>query len=1394
MARLRINWKLIIVLFIAVIGLGVTAYGLREWNRSRRSEQGLTAGLEAYEARQWDAAASNLGRYLGVVQDDAEILSKYADAQLKRRPLKRPNIVQAVNAYRRIIRLDESYEIDDLRREAVLQLVGLYLQMNIPAEAELIATQRLEKGNDNEIRRMLAVAYINQRKFAAAAAELDKIIKDDPSQVLAYSAMGQLTEQRPDEFSVGAEHWFDEAVRNNPQSAQAYIIRGNYLQQKERYDEALADFELAEKLDLSDISIRLALANSFIRTDHLDKAQNHLESVEENAPENVNLWNAWAMLALKEGSKDKMREVAERGLTKLTSEVVAFLPLATELYIRAGDFEKAGDCVEQLRQKDAESSMIAFMEGYLCERKGLWADALKKYRQAADLGMQTEAVQLRIASALVRLDDKVAAMGRLRTLLNKNEDSYQGRLALAKLLVEGGKYAEAVEHAETLTRRQPRRLDGYLLLMQARIRLLAEKKTDSNDVRWDVIEADLKKLSESREDATAVRTMMIYAAMQRGRLDQAQQMVEELKEQHPDAIQPKLAEIDVLIGRNEIERAIEQLEDVIRKFPESTLSVSYLVSLLASREDFARCETVLTDAISRVKEPESLRILNLTLAEIYARNSNPGEACRLLESVSKQLSNDIPVLRKLLGYRQAIGRNEGLQELVDRIKLLEGDDGWQWRVEQAGLWFGLPPKEFDMRWPQAVALLKENLNSNPDDQLSRRLLGACYERSGRLQLAISLYTQAFERSPNDINIIVPIVAMLYKAQRYEQADEILDRATRNNVGGLTDTRLSRLALQRHGRQGDLEPASEILENLLSANPENRDDRFTLALIRMLQNNHEEARELLNQLRIKDPDYLPAVAGLVELNIREDRREDALNICGEVIQRLNNPAVYILRSRAYIRLGDIDNAKADMEKAVSLEPDNVRNLQLKAAFHEAIGESDVAVAAIEKAMSVAPDDFLVLKQAAFLMLASRERRDIERGKNLMDKALATRADDVELLVAKAGVLVARGTAPALEEAEQILKDLVGGRPGNERAWTMLATMYLNEGDLAKALNAALNGLSHLPRSKGLMLIKAAAEARRSPELAIGTLRQLLDDRPDDINVAVELARTYSAAGKHDEAIRLLEEKLASAKDSDKRKIDIVLAAILYDSGKTNQAVEKFKSLRASQPDDPVCVFAYAEVLTKNKAWTELIDLTVDWCSRYPGKTGILPGVIRKVVAQGDERGAEAAETILRRVIASDAECVIALSSLAMLMHTQGRTDEAAELYEKVLSLEPDSLVATNNLAWILCEERSEYQRAMELVTMGLELNPIYADLIDTRGMIHYRMKQFDKAASDFKKCIALYPEKTPALASSYFHLAKVYVEMGDKPEALRNLRKALELEGLSPEDRNEAEKLLTKLIQ
>jgi tetratricopeptide (TPR) repeat protein len=771
------------------------------------------------------------------------------------------------------------------------------------------------------------------------------------------------------------------------------------------------------------------------------------------------------------------------------------------------------------------------------------------------------------------------------------------------------------------------------------------------------------------------------------------------------------------------------------------------------------------------------------------------KAAELMVSVSRQLPNDVPVMRKLLAYRRTLGQTTDLQELVDRIKAVEGEQGWQWRYEQAALWFVLDKETFNVQWPQAVALLKENLTANPEDQSSRRLLAACYERAGRQYLAISVYTQAMERAPNDIDVIVPAVAMLYRAQRYEQADEILDRAIRNNVVSSADDRLSRLMLSRHEREGEFDSAGQILENLLAGDPDNKDDRFTLALIRMLQDDRQKARELLAQLRVQDPDYLPAAAGLVELNIREDKRDEALKLCDDMIGQLNSPAAYILRSRAYVRLGELEKAKADMETAIAMEPENVRNMQLKAEFHRAIGELDKAIAAAEKALAMAPDDFGVQKQAAFLLLSASDKARVEQGRQLVDKALAARSDDGDLLIAKGTLLMQEGTGPALDEAERILRGVVRDNPASERGWVMLATVYLNLRDLARAADAAMEGLTRLPRNRALMLIKASVEGRRSPELAIGTLRQLAEEHPDDVQIAINLAMTYVQAGNHQEAVQLLEQRLAAAAETDRQRIEVALAVALYESGRTAEARQKFDSLYAAAPDDASIVIAHAHALGKRKAWGELTAAAVDWVNRHADTAGVVGAIVQNLIGQEDgaDEAKKAAEDMLKQVLAANEKSVEALNSLAMLMHMQGRTAEAAQYYQKVLDIEPDQLVVLNNLAWLLCEEQNEYARARQLVDRGLVQNPRYIDLIDTSGMIYLRTNEYDKAAAEFNKCLTLYPQSATGLAGSYYHLAQAFEKMGRTQEAVTHLRKAIEHGGLGKEDLNGAETLLAKLV-
>ena len=94
---------------------------MHQWQKTARAVQALPLADAAYARQDYDEAASQYGRYVAVNGDDVEILLKYADAQLKRRPRSQSNTGQAVTAYRSVLRLD-SHNL-----KAVQGLMELYL-------------------------------------------------------------------------------------------------------------------------------------------------------------------------------------------------------------------------------------------------------------------------------------------------------------------------------------------------------------------------------------------------------------------------------------------------------------------------------------------------------------------------------------------------------------------------------------------------------------------------------------------------------------------------------------------------------------------------------------------------------------------------------------------------------------------------------------------------------------------------------------------------------------------------------------------------------------------------------------------------------------------------------------------------------------------------------------------------------------------------------------------------------------------------------------------------------------------------------------------------------------------------------------------------------------------
>jgi tetratricopeptide (TPR) repeat protein len=394
------------------------------------------------------------------------------------------------------------------------------------------------------------------------------------------------------------------------------------------------------------------------------------------------------------------------------------------------------------------------------------------------------------------------------------------------------------------------------------------------------------------------------------------------------------------------------------------------------------------------------------------------------------------------------------------------------------------------------------------------------------------------------------------------------------------------------------------------------------------------------------------------------------------------------------------------------------------------------------------------------------------------------------------LLAEGTTTALENARQILQKITNDQPQVNQAWLLLGELMLRQGQPGLAADVAMRGLAYKPEDKSLMLLKARAEAVRSPILAVPTLKQLCELDPNDIDAVMLLADTYMKINEPQKAVGILRQQLSTCEPSIRRKCRTVLAVALYKSGDKSQAREEFDALEKSEPNDPNPMLAQAKLFREEQLWNPLKQLVTDWVRNHPSDKQTPFAVTRELMAVDSPEAKQVAEDILRLVLQNNPASAEAMSLLAIVMEMTGRSTDSAELYQKLLELNPKNLIAINNLSWILCERQGRYQLALELADKGLKLAPDYLDLIETRGVIYYRLGEFNKAVEDLTKCIELYPESTPQSTVAKFHLARVLAELGQKNEALKYTKQALELEektqALSPTELTEAKSLLNKL--
>jgi len=263
---------------------------------------------------------------------------------------------------------------------------------------------------------------------------------------------------------------------------------------------------------------------------------------------------------------------------------------------------------------------------------------------------------------------------------------------------------------------------------------------------------------------------------------------------------------------------------------------------------------------------------------------------------------------------------------------------------------------------------------------------------------------------------------------------------------------------------------------------------------------------------------------------EGNLEKAFESIAEAPENISDPRLFTYRASLLLSVGRVDEAGADIEKALKLMPN----------YSQAV--------AIQSVIAVV-------------------QNDKERGLNLAKKAVELDSHSAAARIALSYALQANFK---LQEALNSLKEAVTFEPENALAWARLAELWLSFGELDKALKAADKAVTlnpHLARTQTVLGFAYLTQIKTK-------LARQVFQRAIEIDQADPLPRLGLGLAKireSDLAEGRGEIEIASSLDPNNSLIRSYLGKAYYEEKKDKLASNQFVVAKELDPSDPTPFF-------------------------------------------------------------------------------------------------------------------------------------------------------------------------------------------------------------------------------
>jgi tetratricopeptide (TPR) repeat protein len=603
------------------------------------------------------------------------------------------------------------------------------------------------------------------------------------------------------------------------------------------------------------------------------------------------------------------------------------------------------------------------------------------------------------------------------------------------------------------------------------------------------------------------------------------------------------------------------------------------------------------------------------------------------------------------------------------------------------------------------------------------------------------------------------------------------------------------AIQEYRLAIDADPTSEFLTSALAE---------VYARTGRIKDAVSEAQEILK----RDPKNLEAhkLLGHIYLRSLGDMQgnsgsDSVLKLAIEQYQEIikldpSSADDHVMLGRLYHADTQIQKAIEEEKTAIKLAPDSEEAVTTLASLYNEMGDSAKAAETLDSV----PETSRSAKLYSALGETYSQKKDYKKAIEAYQHAIALDRDNLDAIRGLADNLDKDGQT---EKALQQYKIISDANPEDPRTYIQLGEIYRRLGKFDLALQNLKKAQSMVQDSEQVSYDLALVyEAQGRYDDAILTLQDLLkrtekadgkysqDDRENRSIFLERLGSSYAENNNVPAAIDAFqkmiplgdeyaergygliidtyrdnkdwqkasdEAKLATQKLPNSRRLKMVYAGQLADSGKQEEGIQQIKSLLKGNAEDREVYVNLATVYNRLKRWQEA-DAALDKAEQVSTKQ-------------------------------EEKEQVAFLRAAAL--ERQKKFEQAEDLFRKILVTNPNNPAVLNYLGYMFADHGQRLDEALGMIKKAVDLDPANGAYLDSLGWAYFKLGKYDLAEDSLTKA----SQHMGADPTVQEHLGDLYQKTGRLKLAAAHWERALQEwnKTVTPEvDEEEQAKVAKKL--